>query len=333
MQVLRSYEDLAAWATGPAYVTVGFFDGVHLGHQHLLAELQAAAHEANALAVAVTFSNSPRRFHQPGLQGPEWHYLTTAEEKLDLLGATGIDACLILDYDEQVAAQTAEEFLEGLNRSAALTGLCVGFDTSIGCDLVTGNLDFSDLCKRLGLRFHWVNPLLVDGVTVKSSLIRTLVQAGDMPTAGRYLGRPYELRGEVIHGKGKGGSMLGIPTANLRVSVEKLLPPLGVYAGAGEVKGCLYPAAICLSSREQHMNTVLERESEQSMDSSVWLSDALPEAHLIGLDRDIYDDQVQLRFISRLRGWQEFSAVRDLREQMQRDIKASIRLAGGAQDE
>jgi riboflavin kinase/FMN adenylyltransferase len=314
----------------PVYLTVGFFDGVHLGHQKLLADLRASAERLGATSLVLTFSNSPRRFHQPELPAVEWHYLTTAEEKLELIAATNIDATLILTYDESIASQSAEEFLRGLQAHVKLSGLCVGYDTSIGHDMVTGREAFSALSSRLGLDFTWVEPLHIEGAPVKSSQIRALVQAGEMPSAARRLGRRYALQGEVVHGKGKGRELLGIPTANLSLPAEKLLPQLGVYAGVGWVEEKIYAAAICLSSAEQHAHTALEGQGVAQSRGEPTLQ-VVPEAHLIGFEGDLYGRQLKVEFIESLRAWSDFESVDDLRAQMQEDIQEAARIATGGQ--
>src|SRR6185436_2251257 len=112
-QVLRSFQKLSQWAERPVWLTVGFFDGVHLGHQYLLRRLREAAAAEGALSLVLTFSNSPRRFHQPELPAGEWKYLTSPEEKLELLATTTIDAALMLEYGESIAQQTAAQFIGG----------------------------------------------------------------------------------------------------------------------------------------------------------------------------------------------------------------------------
>lgn len=328
MQTLHSYADLSPIAAKPVYLTVGYFDGVHLGHQKLFDELRAAAQRIGAKSLVLTFSNSPRRFHQPELPAVEWHYLTTANEKLALIAQSNLDATLILQYDQSVAGQTAEQFLRGLMERGELRGLCVGYDTSIGSDMLTGREQFGALCAQLGLDFTWVEPYHIEGAPVKSSQIRALVQAGEMPSAARRLGRRYALQGEVVHGKGKGREMLGIPTANLSLPAEKLLPQLGVYAGVGWVEERMYAAAICLASAEQHAHTALEGQGV-AQDKGEATLQVVPEAHLIGLEGDLYGARLKLEFIETLRAWSDFESVDDLRAQMQVDIQEAARIAAG----
>jgi riboflavin kinase / FMN adenylyltransferase len=328
LQIFNSYADLASWGEKPVYLTVGFFDGVHLGHQKLIADLGIAAAGIGAESLVLTFSNSPRRFHQPTLPAVEWHYLTTAEEKLELIAAENPAATLILRYDESIAEQSAGQFLRGLMERVPLAGLCVGYDTSIGHDMVSGHEQFAALSAQLGLDFTWVEPHEVAGAPVKSSLIRALVQAGELQAVARRLGRRYELAGEVVHGKGKGRELLGIPTANLKLPDEKLLPMLGVYAGIGWVGSQHYAAAICLSSQEQHEHTILENDGVAQSTGDATLS-VVTEAHLIGYDGDLYGVRLELELTEFLRGWTDFESVDDLRAQMQTDIREAARVSSG----
>jgi riboflavin kinase/FMN adenylyltransferase len=269
------------------------------------------------------------------LPAVEWHYLTTAEEKLALIAECNVAATLILRYDASIAQQSAEQFLRGLMERVQLVGLCVGYDTSIGNDMLTGLEQFAALCADLGLSFTWVEPHHVEGAPVKSSQIRALVQAGEMPAAARRLGRRYALQGEVVHGKGKGRELLGIPTANLSLPAEKLLPQLGVYAGVGFVESRMYPAAICLASAGQHSHTVLEKVGQTLTSAEVQVTQTeesappVPEAHLVGFEGDLYGAQLKLEFIETLRAWSDFESVADLRAQMQTDIAETARIAAG----
>ena len=328
MQTFYSYDELGNLEGRPVYLTIGYFDGVHLGHQKLFEDLTASAIRMAAESLVLTFSNSPRRFHQPMLPPVEWHYLTTADEKLELIAQQNASATLMLPYDESIARQTSEHFLRGLKERVDLKGLCVGYDTSIGSDMLTGREQFAQLCLKLGLDLTWVEPHHVEGAPVKSSQIRALVQAGEMRAAARRLGRRYALQGEVVHGKGKGRAMLGIPTANLSLPAEKLLPQLGVYAGIGWVEKEMYPAAICLASAVQHAHTALEGKGVAQEAGEISL-EVVPEAHLIEFEGDLYGGHLTLEFIEILRGWSDFESVADLRAQMQVDIQEAARIAAG----
>ncbi|MCH7472625.1 hypothetical protein IIA79_06705 [bacterium] len=279
--MFRDFATLGGWSPGPVVATIGFFDGLHLGHQHLLDCLSAAVGERAARSLVITFSNSPRAFHQPG---SVLRYLTMPEEKLQLLAASGVDATLMIEYNESVAIQTAAMFLKGISHFVELAGLCAGYDTTIGSDMVGGKEGLEQLTGKLGIDLIFVEPFLADGRPVKSSQARRLVRAGEVERARVVMGHPYFAISKVRRGKGKGAKRLGIPTANLYLPWQKLTPKAGVYAALGEVLGESYPAAVCVMSDEQARRTVLEREETggesgtrmQRNNHDVWKGSATP---------------------------------------------------------
>jgi riboflavin kinase / FMN adenylyltransferase len=338
VQVLDSYGDLAIWAAGrPVYVAVGFFDGVHLGHRHLLERLCEAAAAVGALPLALTFVNSPRHFHRRELDPEDWHFLTMPDEKLELLADTGVAATLMLTYEQGVASQTAAGFLQGLNAHAPLAGLAVGYDTSIGRDMVSGPERFAALGAELGIGITWIEPLLLDGQPVKSSLARDLVAGGDMPGAMRVLGRRYFIGGAVVPGKGVGGSALGLHTANVLVPPQKLTPPAGIYAGCAMLEdGRAVPAALSLQQSSILSNTVVERTANGNRPSPtvrpVNAANAIVlEAHLLDFRGDLYGRRLRVEFSARLRDWRDYDSVADLSAQLQLDIAQTRQIAREAQ--
>ncbi|MCC7478226.1 hypothetical protein IT575_07175 [bacterium] len=366
-RVLRSMSELSHWAMEmrrPVYLTVGFFDGVHRGHRHLIEQLRRCAQlcsssPVEALSLAVTFSNSPKNYHRLEAAGeaargqnfPNWHYLNTAEEKLHLLQQLDLDAVLMLDYGPDTAGQSAEQWLRGMDSAlrgdgtgAGLAGLVLGYDTSLGHDMLGGQAGCQHLSGRLNIDCHLVEPFDALGQHVKSSRIRQMLVRGDLDGARALLGYRYFSLGTVAHGKGKGREMLGIPTANLYLPDDKLTPPGGVYAGLAEFEGHCFPAALCLVSTVLASQTVLEREAvpagprellrelaeplllEQDRPEEHGRSQVL-EAHLIGWEGDLYGRELKLSFLQQLRGWQDFDSGEALKAQMRLDISDSIAVA------
>jgi len=324
MVVLRSTAELASWETGAVVFTIGFFDGVHRGHQALLNALTGAASDRRATSLAITFSNSPGGYHHPGKQYP---HLTIPEEKLLLLRDTGVDATLMLSYDEPIASQDAAGFIRGLGTCTPLAALCIGYDSRLGCDQVTGHAGFTELARRLSLDLVFVEALTDGGQPVKSQRVREHVCRGEMPLARRLLGHPYFVLSEVQRGKGKGRARLGVPTANLTLPPSKLAPPAGVYACIGQVGGRSYPAAVCVMSAAQHVHTALEHgESEPGQPPGS--NSAVIEAHLIGYDGSIYGQELRLDFIERLREWRDFDTPEALHAQIERDIADTLAVVG-----
>jgi riboflavin kinase/FMN adenylyltransferase len=322
VHVLRSYEELGAWgltSDAPIAVTIGYFDGVHRGHQHLFAAMREALPPGGRL-LAVTFSNSPREFHQPE---ERWRFLTTPVEKLLLLGRSGVDATLMLRYDRGVAGQSAALFLRGLQHFAPLHTLALGYDTRLGSDMVSGEFALTQLARRLGLELAFVPPYLDHEQAVKSSRIRGLVADGAVAEAADLLGHPYFLMGPVVHGKGRGAEDLAIPTANLVLPREKLPPDVGVYAAVAETDGAFYPAATCVMTAQHWQSTPLEL-GRGAVPLLLSADQHIVETHLIGYSGNLYGSTLILHFLDRLRGWQDFSAVDALAGQIQRDITATV---------
>lgn len=335
MYVLNTYEELQHWVKTPLALTVGFFDGVHSGHQYLLRRLRALAAAHGAQSLVVTFRNSPRAFHQ---HAGEWRYITLPEEKLAMLAATGVQATLLLEYNQSVASQTGEEFIRGISAQARVVALCLGYDTSIGKEMLRGEQAFTALARRLGVALDFVEPYAPAGVPVKSSLARELISAGDVAGARTVLGHPYFVMGTVGAGKGKGGAQLHAPTANIYVPPEKITPPAGVYACIAEAGGRTYPAAVVVLSDEQAHNTVIDRDGAPGRNSGD-SRQMIVEAHLIGYAGDLYGAPLTVRFLQRLREFRDFGTATELMAQIQVDIAmaqaavARETAAGGAAEE
>ena len=298
--------------------TIGFFDGLHRGHQHLIAELCSVASAQGLQSLAVTFSNAPRGFHLPD---QDWLHLTTPEEKLYLLGQSGLDAVLMLEYGAEVAGHTATSFLKQLNVHCPLAALCIGYDSRLGSDQIAGREQYEQLCNHLGIRLHFVEALAEDGQPFKSRSVRDLVSQGLMRKAQEVLGRPYFVMQEIVHGKGRGGTRLGTPTANMLLPREKLTPPTGVYACLAEVDGQNYPSATCVMSSELAHRTVLERE-QRADELPTELNRVVVESHLLDYGGDLYGKTLILWFIQRLRRWIDFESVEQLKQQLADDIAA-----------
>jgi riboflavin kinase / FMN adenylyltransferase len=321
MEILRSYPELAEWASqhGNAMAaTIGFFDGLHRGHQYLLSELYHLTMVQGLKSLIVTFRNAPRGFHQPE---HDWLHITTTEEKLYLLAQTSIDATLVLEYTEDIANLSAAVFLQGLNQYCPLSALCVGYDSRLGRDQIAGREEYEILCRRLGLHLRFVEALSKDNLPLKSRLARDLISNGRMQEAQQVLGRPYFVMQEIVHGKGLGGTRMGIPTANMLLPLEKLTPPTGVYACLAEVDGMMYPAATCVMSSEQAHRTVLERE-QRAAELPTELNRVVMESHLLDYHGDLYGQRVILNFIKHIRGWVDFESVEQLKQQLDTDFAA-----------
>jgi riboflavin kinase / FMN adenylyltransferase len=283
----------------PTYLAIGTFDGVHLGHQQLLQSMVAAARKAGARAAALTFFPHPLTVIR-GKAGR--FYLCTLEERVRLLGQQGLDLVVTHPFDEEVRQTRAADFVEGLCQYLGLRELWGG-TFALGYNR-EGDMPF---LQRLGQEKGFTVqpfPALVSwqDQPVSSSRVRQALRDGQMANVTGCLGRLFQVTGTVIQGDGRGKS-IGVPTANLAVWDEHLLPANGVYAAVASLGGQLYGAA----------TNVGYRPTVNGHDLNV-------EAHLLDFDGDIYGQELSLRFIRHIRPEQKFSGLDALVAQIQRDI-------------
>lgn len=298
MQHLTSLDDLYldhAWAT------IGSFDGVHRGHQAVIRTLVEGAHQAGVPAVVITFFPHPSVVLR-GSNGP--FFLTTPEERAALLDDLGVDVIVTLRFDRQMAALTAEDFMRWLSAHLGLQRLFVGYDFALGRGR-EGNADrLRELGELLGYVLELTEPFEIGGEPVSSSRIRALLNRGSVSEASELLGRPYALTGEIVRGDGRGHG-LGIPTANLSVWQERIIPAVGVYATWGLVDGVRHAAVTNIGVRPTFENEPVF---------------ARIETHLLDFDRDLYGQKMQLEFIQYLRREQRFPSIQALLDQIHQDI-------------
>lgn len=304
MRIVRGLESYPPDATASA-VALGVFDGIHLAHRKILATAVARARDAGVAAVACTFDPHPVQVLLPGRAPVP---LSTLDERLTLIGETGIDAVVVVEFTGALAAMEPEAFVKDvlLGRLHARE-VIVGFNHTFGRG-ARGNAELLQaLSGRLGFRAHVVPPLLVDGVPVSSSEIRAALGAGNVERASRYLGRPYAVNGDVVAGAGRGRT-LGFPTANVRTDRPLLIPP-GVYASRVRVApSSLHPAVVNIGIRPTFGESVL-----------------VVEAHLLDFSGGLYGHTVRVEFVERIRDERRFSGPDALRQQIERDIAEARR--------
>lgn len=291
-----------------AAVAVGNFDGVHRGHQALVATTIAEARRRDKPSVVLTFDPHPARLLAPD-RAPA--ALMTLGQKAEILGALGIDALLVLAFDERVAAQAAETFAaEVLARDLAASVVVVGESFRFGHGRA-GTLDtLSALGGTLGFRVCGVAAVLHEGAPISSSRIRTALGEGRVEEAALLLGRPYFLEGEVVGGEGRGRT-IGIPTANV-LPCNEIRPAKGVYAcrvGRAAAGEWGLPAVVNVGERPTFGGTGITVE-----------------AHLLDLDCDLYGETLRLEFVSRIRGEQRFPSAGALVAQIHDDIAHARRM-------
>ena len=285
----------------PSVVTIGVFDGIHRGHQALIRRLVKDAHAAGRLAVAITFFPHPDILLR-GLQGR--YYLHTPQEKAELLGELGIDAVLTLAFNDELRHVRAADFVDALVDRLQLASLWVGADFAMGYQR-EGNVDFlraQGLAK--GFDIEVVELVLVDGEVISSTAIRQALEAGQVEQARDWLGRGYSVTGEIIHGEKRGRS-IGIPTANVSVWSEKVIPANGVYAGWATLG----------DERFMAMTNVGVRPTFDGQGVTV-------EAHLLDFNREIYGETMTVSFETRLREEKRFNGIQELIAQIHADFEA-----------
>jgi riboflavin kinase/FMN adenylyltransferase len=289
-------------------LAIGFFDGVHLGHQQIIRQTVADARQRGALALVVTFDRHPNTVVAPGRVPP---LIYSLPQKLRTIESLGPAALLLVHFDEPFSRQTGEVFIHGLVRDlGGIQSICVGGNFNFGHKR-SGNVT---LLRRLGeeLKFtvHGLSAVSLDGQSVSSTRIREAIRSGRLDTANQMLGRPYSISGLVVGGDGIGRE-LGFPTANLDVT-GLMLPPNGVYAGLASVNGKKQRVALNIGFRP----TVATDAPQLRV-----------EAHLLDFNGDLYGTELEIGISSRLRDEEKFASPAELRAQLKRDITL-IRRAG-----
>jgi riboflavin kinase/FMN adenylyltransferase len=292
-------------------VTIGAYDGVHLGHRALLRELSALAAAQGLSTVVVTFDRPPASVVRPASAPPQ---LTDLEQKLELLADCGIDRTLVIAFDRERADETAEHFVkEVLVRTLGARLVVVGEDFHFGHGRKGNVALLTELGRDYGFEVIGAH-LTGDGTEpVSSTRIRSLVAAGDVVGAAKLLGRPHEVRGTVVHGDGRGGPELGFPTANMMIDDDIALPAVGIYAGYfTRPDGSVHPAAISVGRRP-----TFYRPEPASV---------LVEAYLLHFEADLYGELSRVSFVRRLRDERQFDSVDALIAQMHEDAAAAERV-------
>ncbi len=281
-------------------LTIGTFDGVHLGHRQLLQRLKALAESSGFLSCVLTFRNHPRLVLNPGIK---LSYLTTLEERVALLKGQGIDLVIVVDFTHELSLLKASEFVALLSDYLKMKGLVVGPDFALG-HRREGDIP---ALKRLGEGMgFWVRPMepaQMDKAVISSSVIRSLMAQGDVENASRMLGRWHSLTGLVVEGDRR-GRLLGFPTANLSVDANLAIPADGIYATWATVEGQCYRAATCIGVRP-----------------TFGVNSRTVEAFILDFQGDIYGKPLTLEFARRLRAERAFPSVETLVEQMKLDVE------------
>ncbi len=286
-----------------AVVTIGNFDGVHLGHQALFQEVIDKSKAIDGTSVAMTFEPHPMQVLKKNYQPP---LITLLEQKIELIDRTGIDIMICIPFNRQFAALTPREFVEDiLIRKIGMAAVVVGRDYSFGRHR-EGNVrllrTFAELFDFEMIVADWIQRSETGADRISSTKIRELVMDGMVDEVRPMLGRFYQLRGTVTSGRNRGGRLLGFPTANLNLQ-DELCPKTGVYAVSVEWNNHTYDGVANIGwspTFDDHVFTV--------------------EAHILDFEENIYGQQIRVNFIKRIRDELKFSSIEELAEQIQKDV-------------
>jgi len=305
VKLIRSLNNFSTELRG-GVVSVGNFDGVHLGHRALVARLRSMAAEVRGPIIVFTFDPHPVRLLRP-LDAPP--PLTWTDRKAELLAELGVDVMLTYPTDERLLDLTARQFFDQILRGIlGARGLVEGPNFYFGKGR-SGNIDvLQKFCGETGVRLDIVEPKEYGGETVSSSRVRMLIGRGDVGTARRLLERPYRIRGIVTHGAAR-GNRIGFPTANLE-GIDTLCPAPGVYAACTSIDNRFWPAAVNLGTNPTFGEHVLKIE-----------------VHLVGFSGDLYGRTITVDFLERLRDIHPFRSVEDLKTQLSHDVAKTTEIA------
>ena len=308
MQLIQHPDEITAPFKG-GVITIGNFDGVHIGHQALFYEVIERAHVIDGTSIAMTFEPHPLRVlkknHTPPL-------ITLLEQKVELIERSGVDVLICVPFTLEFAAITAVSFVEDLLvRKIGMKAIVLGEDYAFGKNR-EGNIKLlSTLAPRLGFEVI-VTSLIrsVQGVSerISSTAIRELVQAGEMQQACKMLGRHFQLRGIVVTGRDRGGKLLGFPTANLKIE-EELCPKTGIYAVTVETR------------RGVHLGVANIGYSPTFDDRQFTV-----EVHILDFNEAIYGEKIRVNFVKRLRGEIKFAGIEALKQQIGKDVESARRI-------
>ncbi len=281
-------------------LTIGVFDGIHLGHKSLISLVKEEARRRGLLSGVVTFRDHPREVL--GLQ-PQVPHLTTFAEKEKLLKDEGVDFIVSLSFTKELADMSAHEFVTYLRKYLRMRSLIIGPDFTLGKGK-EGNADtLRALGEEMGFTVTVATPLKLNKDTVSSTAIRNALAAGEIEKANRMLGRPYSLKGRVTRGEARGAT-LGFPTANIEVSAKKILPADGVYATWAYVEGKPLHA----------MTNIGWRPTFGSKERTI-------ETFIPQYCGNLYGRELKIEIVARLRGEKRFDSIEDLKKQMLEDVR------------
>ena len=298
MQVEEELAQLSP--TKDMLLAIGVFDGVHLGHKYLLAQLKERARQEDLLSGVVTFRQHPQAVLSPRTRLP---CLTDLAQRIRLLKGEGIDVIITLSFTRELAQLSTHQFVELLKKHLRMRGLVIGPDFALGRNREGDANTLRTLGQDMGFSVTVIPPVVINGEVVSSTAIRNALAGGDMKKVGNLIGRPFSLYGRVITGAGRGIG-LGFPTANLDVDSQQALPPDGVYATWAYIDGKAY----------QSMTNIGRRPTFGGSERAV-------EVHILDYHGELYEYKLRIDIIERLRREERFDTAEELKRQVAEDIK------------
>jgi riboflavin kinase/FMN adenylyltransferase len=299
---MQHYHSLEALKLKNSWVTIGSFDGVHLGHQRLIKQMTDGAHKEGAQSVVITFFPHPSVVLR-GLQ--DSIYLTSPQERAELLDGLCVDVIITLKFDLVMAALSAQSFMELLSKHTGLTQLWIGPDFALGRGRQGDIPALTNLGKSLGYQVNVVEPVNQANFRISSRQIRALLMDCKVSQAAEQLGRNYILTGEVIHGDGRGKG-LGLPTANIEVWPGRMLPGNGIYATWAVLHGLRFRSVTNVGIRPTFEKGPVPVRVE---------------TYILDFEQEIYTEQLGIEFVEFLRPELRFTSIDALMEQINQDIK------------
>lgn len=283
--------------------TVGMFDGVHAGHRFLLDFISQEAARRNLSTQVITFTNHPLSIVRPE-SAPK--LLSSPEQKLDLILSNGIDDIVMLDFTPELQNLSAQQFIKLLRDNFGVTHLAMGFNNSFGNDRSLKFEDFQKIGKEAGIEIIPTPEYTDNNNKVSSSVIRRLINDGDVASASKLLGRKFSLTGKVVHGRNVGHT-IGFPTANLAPEFpQQIIPAKGVYAGTVNIDGTTYKTMVNIGVRPTF----------DSQDQTLSI-----EAYIDRFNGNLYDKTITINFTDRLRDEMKFNSIDQLKQQLSTDLQ------------
>ena len=281
-------------------LTIGVFDGVHLGHKYLISQLKEHARQQNLLSGIITFRQHPQEVLSPQNKLP---FLTDFSQRVNLLKNEGIEAIIILSFTHELAQLNARQFLSLLKKYIRMRGLVIGYDFAIGRNREGNPNTLRDLGQLMNFSITEIPPLVINDEVVSSTAIRKALANGDMKKVQDLIGRAFSLHGRVITGAGR-GMELGFPTANLDIDPEQALPAEGIYATWSYINDKAYQSVTNIGKRPTFGG-----------------GKPIVEVYLLDYRSNLYEHELKIDIIERLRGEKKFDNAEELKKQITKDIE------------